>query len=55
MFLVQEVKTSIPYLPETFKCILATSMMTKSKEESLTYQNTCSSWITYQKKDAEFT
>ena len=31
MFLVQEVKTSISYLEEIFKVVLATSMMTKPK------------------------
>ena len=30
--------------------MLATSMMTKSKVERMTCQNTCSSWIIYQKK-----
>ena len=49
MFLVQEVKTSISYLEEIFKVVLTTSMMTKPKVLWMTCQNTCSSWITYDK------
>ena len=47
-------KWKLVFLKKYLKWILRTSVMTKLKVERMTCQNTCSSWITYQ-KDAEFT